>query len=238
MCRARSRSRQRWAKGRRDARTPLYAKCRNDALDGAALESNYVSCRAKSRHSWKVMFPLATLPRLVASSLALLLLGVGPAAAQQQQAAVVIVAYEGVARPSLCDRKSFVFLSTVQGPLLRPHTVDVTRSDPIDLVLVRRHLDSGQREEVRVPGLQPESTSDLELHCHQRINVIEESSISAHSRGVALDWPVSANQATLLTHFVDTPTARPATLLTELPPGSRSQLYLAGASRPLQDTDL
>jgi len=184
------------------------------------------------------MFPLATLPRLVASSLALLLLGVGPAAAQQQQAAVVIVAYEGVARPSLCDRKSFVFLSTVQGPLLRPHTVDVMRSDPIDLVLVRRHLDSGQREEVRVPGLQPESTSDLELHCHQRINVIEESSISAHSRGVALDWPVSANQATLLTHFVDTPTARPATLLTELPPGSRSQLYLAGASRPLQDTDL
>ena len=89
-----------------------------------------------------------------------------------------------------------------------------------------------------MPGLQPESTSDLELHCHQRINVIEESSISAHSRGVALDWPVSANQATLLTHFVDTPTARPATLLTELPPGSRSQLYLAGASRPLQDTDL
>jgi len=183
------------------------------------------------------MFPSAILPRLVASSLALLSLGVGPAAAQQQ-AAVVTVVYDGVARPSLCDRQSFVFLSTVQGPLLRPHTVDVTRSDPIDLVLVRRRLDSGQREEVRVPGLQPESSSDLELHCHQRITVIEESSISAHSRGVALDWPAAANQATLLTHFVDTPTARPATLLTELPPGSRSQLYLAGASRPLQDTDL
>jgi len=183
------------------------------------------------------MFPSAILPRLVASSLALLSLGFGPAAAQQQ-AAVVTVVYDGVARPSLCDRQSFVFLSTVQGPLLRPHTVDVTRSDPIDLVLVRRRLDSGQREEVRVLGLQPESSSDLELHCHQRINVIEESSISAHSRGVALDWPAAANQATLLTHFVDTPTARPATLLTELPPGSRSQLYLAGASRPLQDTDL
>ena len=183
------------------------------------------------------MLPLATLPRLIASSLALLSLGVGPAAAQQQ-AAVVTIVYDGVARPSLCDRQSFVFLSTVQGPLLRPHTVDVTRSDPIDLVLVRRRLDSGQQEEVRVPGLQPESSSDLELHCHQRINVIEESSISAHSRGVALDWPAAANQATLLTHFVDTPTARPATLLTELPPGSRSQLYLAGASRPLQDTDL
>jgi hypothetical protein len=183
------------------------------------------------------MFPSAILPRLVASSLALLSLGFGPAAAQQQ-AAVVTVVYDGVARPSLCDRQSFVFLSTVQGPLLRPHTVDVTRSDPIDLVLVRRRLDSGQREEVRVPGLQPESSSDLELRCHQRITVIEESSISAHSRGVALDWPAAASQATLLTHFADTPTARPATLLTELPPGSRSQLYLAGASRPLQDTDL
>lgn len=183
------------------------------------------------------MIPPATLPRLFVCSLALLSLGVGPAAAQQQ-AAVLTVVYDGVARPSLCDRQSFVFLSTVQGPLLRPHTVDVTRSDPIDLVLVRRRLDSGQREEVRVPGLQPESSSDLELHCHQRINVIEESSISAHSRGVALDWPAAANQATLLTHFVDTPTARPATLLTELPPGSRSQLYLAGASRALQDTDL
>jgi hypothetical protein len=169
--------------------------------------------------------------------LALLSLGVGPGA-PQQQAAVVTVVYDGVARPSLCDRQSFVFLSTVQGALLRSHTVDKTRSDPIDLVLVRRRLDSGQREEVRVPGLQPESSSDLELHCHQRITVIEESSISAHSRGVALDWPAAANQATLLTHFVDTPTARPATLLTELPPGSRSQLYLAGASRPLQDTDL
>src|SRR5262249_23157693 len=105
----------------------------------------------------------------------------------------------------LCDRQSFVFLSTVQGPLLRPHTVDMTRSDPIDLVLVRQRFDSGQREEVRVPGLKPESTSDLELHCHQRISVIEEISISAHSRGVALDWPAAANQATFLTHFVDTP---------------------------------
>ena len=56
------------------------------------------------------MFPPATLPRLVASSLALLSLGVGPAAAQQQ-AAVVTVVYDGVARPSLCDRQSFVFLS-------------------------------------------------------------------------------------------------------------------------------
>jgi len=183
------------------------------------------------------MFLPATLPRLVASSLALLSVGVGPAVAQQQ-AAVVTVVYDGVARPSLCDRQSFVFLSTVQGPLLRPHTVDVTRSDPIDLVLVRQRFDSGQLEEVRVPGLKPESTSELELHCHQRISVIEESFISAHSRGVALDWPTAANQATLLTHFVDIPTARPATLLTALPPDSGSQLYLAGASRPLQDTDL
>ena len=76
------------------------------------------------------MFPPATLPRLVASSLTLLSLGVGPAAAQQQ-AAVVTVVYDGVARPSLCDRQSFVFLSTVQGPLLRPHTVDITRSTPL-----------------------------------------------------------------------------------------------------------
>jgi hypothetical protein len=187
--------------------------------------------------SWKAMLPLATLPRLFACLLALLWFGIEPAAAQQQ-GGVVTILYEGVARPAFCDRQSFVFLSTVQGALLRSHTVDVTRSDPIDLVLVRRRLDSGQQEEVRVPGLQPESSSDLELHCHQRITVIDESSISAHSRGVALDWPAATNQATLLTHFVDTPTARPATLLTELPPGSRSQLYLAGASRPLQDTDL
>ena len=124
------------------------------------------------------MFPPATLPRLVACSLALLWLGVGPAAAQQQ-AAVVTVLYDGVARPAFCDRQSFVFLSTIQGPLLRPHTVDMTRSDPIDLVLVRRRFNSGQREEVRVPGLKPESSSDLELHCHQRIAVIDESSISA-----------------------------------------------------------
>src|SRR6266511_5178014 len=116
----------------------------------------------ESRHSWKVMFPPATLPRLVVCSLALLSLGVGPAAAQQQ-AAVVTVVYDGVARPSLCDRESFVFLSTVQGALLRSPTVDMTRSDPIDLVLVRRRLESEQREEVRVPGLQPESSSDLEL---------------------------------------------------------------------------
>jgi hypothetical protein len=183
------------------------------------------------------MFPSAILPRLVACLLALLWLGVGPAAAQQQ-AGVVTVLYDGVARPAFCDRQGFVFLSTVQGALLRPHTVDMTRSDPIDLVLVRQRFDSGQREEVRVPGLKPESSSDLELHCHQRISVIEESFISAHSRGVALDWPTAANQATLLTHFVDTPTARPATLLTALPPGSRSQLYLAGASRSLQDADL
>ena len=61
--------------------------------------------------------PPATLPRLVASSLALLALGVGPAAAQQR-AAVVAVVYDGVAPPSLCDRQSFVFLSTVQGALL------------------------------------------------------------------------------------------------------------------------
>ena len=87
------------------------------------------------------MLPPATLPRLVASSLALLWLGVGPAATQQQ-AAVVTVLYDGVARPAFCDRQSFVFLSTIQGPLLRPHTVDMTRSDPVDLVLVRRRFDS------------------------------------------------------------------------------------------------
>jgi hypothetical protein len=183
------------------------------------------------------MFSSAILSRLVACLLALLWLGFGPAAAQQQ-AGVVTVLYDGVARPAFCDRQSFEFLSTVQGALLRPHTIDMTRSDPIDLVLVRQRFDSGQREQVRVPGLKPESTSDLELHCHQRISVIEESFISAHSRGVALDWPTAVNQATLLTHFIDTPTARPATLLTTLPPDSRSQLYLAGASRSLQDADL
>jgi len=168
---------------------------------------------------------------------ALLWLGVGPAATQHQPG-VATVLYDGVARPAFCDRQSFVFLSTVQGPLLPSHTVDMTRSDPIDLILVRRRFASGQQEEVRVLGLRPESSSDLALHCHQRIIIIDESFISVHSRGVALDWPAAANQATLLTHYVDTPTARPATLLTALPPGSRSQLYLAGASRPLQDADL
>jgi len=183
------------------------------------------------------MLPLATLPGLVAFSLALLWLGVGPVVAQQQPAVVTVI-YDGVARPVFCDRQRFVFLSTTQGPLLRPHTVDMTRSDPINLVLVRGRFDSRQREEVRVPGLMPESSSDLELHCHQRIAVIDESFISMHSRGVAVDWPTAANQATLLAHFVDTPTAWPATLLTTLTPGSRSQLYLAGASLPLQHTDL
>src|SRR5258705_13631506 len=126
----------------------------------------------ESRHSWEVMFPPAVLPRLVACLLAVLWLGVWPVAAQQQTG-VVTVLYDGVARPAFCDRQSFVFLSTVQGALLRPHTVNMTRSDPIDLVLVRQRFDSGQREEVRVPGLKPESTSDLELYCHQRITVIE-----------------------------------------------------------------
>jgi hypothetical protein len=179
----------------------------------------------------------APVSRLVASLLGLLWLGSGPTAAQQQGDNVTIL-YEGVARPALCDRQSFVFLSTVQGPLLRPHTIDPTRSDPLDLVLVRRRFGSGQQEEVPVPGLHPDSSSDLELTCHQRIAIIDESFISAHSRGVALDWPASAKQATLLAHFIDTPTARPATLLTALPPGPRSQVYLAGASRPLQDADL
>lgn len=179
----------------------------------------------------------APLLRLVASLLALPWLGVGPAAAQQATG-IVTVLYEGVARPAFCDRQSFVFLKTVQGALLRPHTVDMTRSDPADLVLVRQRFDAGRREETRVPGLRPESSSDLALHCHRRTIVVEESFISMHSRGVALDWPAAADQATLLARFVDTPTARPATLLTALPPGSRSQLYLAGSSRPLQDADL
>ena len=181
------------------------------------------------------MLPLAT--RLATCLLALLWLGVEPAGTQQQ-GGVVTVLYEGVARPAFCDRQSFVFLTTIQGPLLRSHTVDMTRSDPIDLVLVRGRFDSGQREEVQVPGLKPESTSDLELHCHQRISVIDESFISMRSRGVVLDWPAAANQATLLAQFVNAPTARPATLLTTLTPDSRRQLYLAGASRPLQHTDL
>lgn len=183
------------------------------------------------------MLPLATLPRLFACLLATLCFGVEPAATQQQDG-VVRILYEGVARPAFCDRQSFVFLSTIQGPLLRPHTVDMTRSDPIDLVLTRQRFDSGQREDVRVPGLKPESSSDLELHCHQRITVIDENFISMHSRGVVLDWPALAHQAILLAHFVNTPMARPATLLTALTPDSRSQLYLAGASLPLQHTDL
>jgi hypothetical protein len=183
------------------------------------------------------MLPLPTLPRFVASSLVLLWLGVEPAVTQQQ-AALVTVLYDGVARPVFCDRQRFVFLSTTQGPLLRPHTVDMTRSDPINLVLVRGRFDSGQREEVPVPGLKPESSSGLELHCHQRITVIDESFISMRSRGVVLDWPAAANQATLLAHFINTPTARPATLLTALAPDSHSQLYLAGASLSLQHTDL
>jgi len=82
------------------------------------------------------MLRLPTLPRLVALSLVWLWLGVGPAVTQQQ-AAVVTVQYDGIARPVFCDRQRFVFLSTVQGPLLRSHTVDMTRSDPINLVLVR-----------------------------------------------------------------------------------------------------
>jgi hypothetical protein len=182
------------------------------------------------------MFLSAPLPWSVASVLGVLWLGGASAAAQQ--AGSVTILYEGIARPAFCDRHSFVFLSTVQGPLLWPHTVDPTRSDPIDLVLIRRRFGADQQEEVRVPGLNPASSSDLELYCHQRIAIIDESSISAHSRGVALDWPAAANQATLLAHFIDTPTARPATLLTDLSPGSRSELYLAGASRPLQDADL
>src|SRR5688572_18029413 len=137
------------------------------------------------------MVPFATLLRLFACLLALLWLGVEPGVSQQH-GAVATVLYEGVARPAFCDRQSFVFLSTIQGPLLRPHTVDMTRSDPIDLVLVRGRFDSGQREEVQVPGLKPESTSDLELHCHQRISVIDESFITMHSRGVVLDWPAAA----------------------------------------------
>ena len=167
----------------------------------------------KSRHSWKAMLPLATCPPgcvLARPAVARRRAGCDPAAG-----GVVTVLYDGVARPAFCDRQSFVFLSTIQGPLLRSHTVDMTRSDPINLVLVRGRFNSGQREEVRVPGLKPESTSDLELHCHQRITVIDESFISMHSRGVVLDWPAAANQATLLAHFVDTPTARPATLLTD-----------------------
>ena len=183
------------------------------------------------------MFLPASVSRLAASLLGFLWLGSGPAAAQQQGGNVTIL-YDGVARPAFCDRQSFVFLSTAQGPLLRPHTVDPTRSDPIDLVLIRQRFGSGRHEEVPVPGLHPDSSSDLELTCHQRIAIIEESFISAHSRGVALDWPAGADQVTLLAHFIDTPTARPATLLTALPPGPRSQIYLAGASGPLQDADL
>ena len=116
------------------------------------------------------MLPLAT--RLATCLLALLWLGVEPAGTQQQ-GGVVTVLYEGVARPAFCDRQSFVFLTTVQGPLLRSHTVDMTRSDPIDLVLVRGRFDSGQREEVQVPGLKPEfdvgpGTSLSSTHiCHR-----------------------------------------------------------------------
>jgi hypothetical protein len=180
---------------------------------------------------------IGTLPRLCACVLALLWLGVNPVASQQK-GGIVTIHHEGVSRPAFCDRQSFVFLSTIQGPLLRPHTVDVTRSDPIDLVLVRGRFDSGRREEVRVPGLKPEANSDLELHCHRRVIVIDEIFISLRSRGVALDWPAGAKQAALLSHFINIPTARPATLLTTLTPGSRRQLYLAGASRPVQETDL
>ena len=174
---------------------------------------------------------------LVASLLGFLWLGSGPTAAQHPGGNATIV-YEGVSRPAFCDRENFIFLSTVQGPLLRPHTIDPTRSDPLDLVLIRRRFSSGQQEEVPVPGLHPDSSSDLELTCHRRVAIIEESFISAHSRGVALDWPAAASQAILLARFADTPIARPATLLTALTPGPRSQVFLAGASRPVQDTDL
>ena len=48
------------------------------------------------------MFPPATLPRLIASSLALLSLGVGPAAAQQQAAVVTVALRRG--RPAFFVR--------------------------------------------------------------------------------------------------------------------------------------
>src|SRR3954447_22979877 len=175
------------------------------------------------------MFLPARLSGLVASLLGLLVLGGRPAAAQE--AAAVTILYEGIARPAFCDRHSFVVLSTAQGPLLWSHTIDPTRSNPIDLVMIRRHFGSDQREEVRVPGLNPDSSSDLELYCHEHTAIIDEI-ISVHSRGVALDWPAGANQAALLAHFIDTPTARPATLMTAIPAEPRSQVYLAGASRP------
>src|SRR6476646_8007041 len=116
------------------------------------------------------MFLLAPLLGLVSSLLGLLWLCGGPVAAQQQAGTATIL-YEGVARPAFCDRESFVFVSTVQGPLLWPHTIDPTRSNPLDLVLIRRRFGSEQREEVRVPGLNPDSSSDLELYCHQRIAI-------------------------------------------------------------------
>ena len=153
------------------------------------------------------------------------------------QHATVTVLHQSFTRPAICGPEGFVFLTTPQGPLMPPDRADPAHGELFDLVLARRRFGAAHREESRVPRLQPFSSSDLELHCHRRVVIVTEIFISAHSAGVALDWPQGAPEAGLIAHFTNTPVSRPATLLTSLA-STRSFVFPAATSRRLQAADL